>query len=260
MSQVWLISGSPGCGKTNWILNTFKNHSGNCGYIRLGGYSEINLEQAINSKIDFAFLKDQIPNLLDLSISNSISEKDKEKILIIIEFPQFFIPKSQGINGVDLRIINELEKYNLQPNRYLHFGRDPELSIKDTLDFRAIESISLDLKKHIWDPASLNTFWFELVNGAYGDVYRAKALMNLPDGRYILFNWIVSQQGSQYQTLNQVAPLNGRPERCSEIVIQGKNLNFESIKSTIHNCLLNDAVLDHHQTSLKNSQLQTARR
>ena len=87
MSQVWLISGSPGCGKTNWILNTFKNYSGNCGYLRLGGYSEINLEQAINSKIDFAFLKDQIPNLLDLSISNSISEKDKEKILIIIEFP-----------------------------------------------------------------------------------------------------------------------------------------------------------------------------
>ena len=33
MSQVWLISGSPGCGKTNWMLNTFKNHSGNCGLI-----------------------------------------------------------------------------------------------------------------------------------------------------------------------------------------------------------------------------------
>jgi len=260
MSQVWLISGSPGCGKTNWILKNFMNYSGNCGYLRLGGYSEINLEQAINSKIDFAFLKDQIPNLLDLSNLNSISKQDKEKILIIVEFPQFFLPKAQGINGADLRIINELEKYNLQPNRYLHFGRDPELSIKDALDFRAIESISLDLKKHIWDPASLNTFWFELVNGAYGDVYRAKALMNLPDGRYILFNWIVSQQGSQYQTLNQVAPLNGRPERSSEIVIQGENLNLESIKFTIHNCLLNDAVLNHHQISLRNSQLQTARR
>ena len=84
--------------------------------------------------------------------------------------------------------------------------------------------------------------------------------MNLPDGRYIWFNWIVSQQGSQYQTLSQVTHLNGRAERCSEIVIQGKNLNFESIKATIHNCLLNDAVLDHHQTSLRNSQLQTARR
>ena len=69
MSQVWLISGSPGCGKTNWILNTFKNYSGKM-WLYTRGYSEINLEQAINSKIDFAFLKDQIPNLLDLFISN----------------------------------------------------------------------------------------------------------------------------------------------------------------------------------------------
>ena len=97
------------------------------------------------------------------------------------------------------------------------------------------------------------------MNGAYGDVYRAKALMNLPDGRYILFKWIVTQKGSQYQTLNQVAPLNGRPERHSEIVIQGKNLNFQLIKSTINNCLLSDAVLEHHQATLRNSQLQTSR-
>ena len=32
MSQVCLISGSPGCGKTNWILNTF-----NAGTIVDGG-------------------------------------------------------------------------------------------------------------------------------------------------------------------------------------------------------------------------------
>ena len=89
MSQVWLISGSPGCGKTNWILNTFKNYSGNCGYLRLGGYSEINLEQAINSKIDFAFLKDQTPNLLDLSSSKSLSEVEKENILLLLNFRNF---------------------------------------------------------------------------------------------------------------------------------------------------------------------------
>ena len=47
MSQVCLISGSPGCGKTNWILDTFKNYSGNCGYLRLGGYSEIKLSGLI---------------------------------------------------------------------------------------------------------------------------------------------------------------------------------------------------------------------
>ena len=39
-----------------------------------------------------------------------------------------------------------------------------------------------------------------------------------------------------------------------------ENKPNESIKVTIHNCLLNDAVLDHHQTSLRNSHLHTARR
>jgi len=53
MSQVCLISGSPGCGKTNWILNTFKNYSGICGYLRLGGYSEINYLDKFKSCIDY---------------------------------------------------------------------------------------------------------------------------------------------------------------------------------------------------------------
>ena len=168
------------------------------------------------------------------------------------------MPKLSGLEGIDLRVLKELEDLKLKPNKYLHFGRDPELPINDTLDFKKIESCTLNLQKDIWDPASLNTFWFELVNGAYGDVYRAKALMNLPDGRYIFFNWIVSQPGSQYLTLNQISPLNGRPERHSEIVIQGKNLELDLIKSTIKNCLLNDDVLEHHQASLRESQLQTA--
>ena len=56
MSETWLISGPPGCGKTSWILDTFKNHQGSCGYIRLKGFSEIDLEQAISSKIDFNYL------------------------------------------------------------------------------------------------------------------------------------------------------------------------------------------------------------
>ena len=67
MSETWLISGSPGCGKTSWILDTFKNHQGVCGYIRLKGFSEVDIEQAAASKIDFNYLKDQIPELVDLN-------------------------------------------------------------------------------------------------------------------------------------------------------------------------------------------------
>ena len=73
MSETWLISGSPGCGKTNLTLDTFKKHQGACGYIRLKGFSEIDLEQAVSSKIDFNYLKDQIPELVNLNSSNLAS-------------------------------------------------------------------------------------------------------------------------------------------------------------------------------------------
>ena len=115
--------------------------------------------------------------------------------------------------------------------------------------------MSINLSETVWDPPSLNTFWFELVNGAYGDIYRAKALMNIIDGRFMLFNWIVSQQGSQFLQLNNFAPPKGRPQRISQLIIQGINLDFVGIQSTVNLCLVNDAVLQFHQDSLRNQQL-----
>ena len=175
--------------------------------------------------------------------------------MLFIELPQFHLPKESGLAGIDRRIISQLENLKLIPDRYLHFGRDNELPIVDTLNFEKIESLSINLNETVWDPPSLNTFWFELVNGAYGDVYRAKALMNIIDGRFMLFNWIVSRNGSQFLHLNDFAPPKGRPQRISQLIIQGINLDFVSIQSTVNLCLINDAVLQFHQASLGNQQL-----
>ena len=136
-------------------------------------------------------------------------------MLVFIELPQFHLPKQSGLAGIDRRIISQLENLKLLPDRYLHFGLDNELPIEDTLNFKKIESLSINLSETVWDPPSLNTFWFELVNGAYGDIYRAKALMNIIDGRFMLFNWIVSRNGSQFLQLNNFAPPKGRPQRIS---------------------------------------------
>ena len=255
MRQVWLISGPPGCGKTNWILSEIKKHGGSCGYIRLSGFSEKSLEQANSSEIDFVFLKDQIPQLIDLSKPSDHLFSDQDNSVIFIELSQFYIPNQSGLDGIDPRIISQLENLKLLLDKYLHFCSDTELPIKDTLDFTKIESLSLNLQENVWDPPSLNTFWFELVKGAYGDVYPAKALLNIPDGRSMYFNWIVSQPGSQFLQLNDIAPPKGRPQRISQLVIQGRNLEFTRIKSTINLCLINDSVLEMHQASLSNQQL-----
>ena len=187
MRQVWLISGPPGCGKTSWILDRLKKHNSSCGFLRLSGFSENSLEQANSNEIDYVFLKDQIPQLIDLSKSSDQLCTDQDGLLLFIELPQFYLPKESGLAGIDRRVINQLENSKLIPDRYLHFGRDNELPIADTLNFEKIESLSINLNETVWDPPSLNTFWFELVNGAYGDAYRAKTFINIIDVQFMLF-------------------------------------------------------------------------
>jgi len=49
----------------------------------------------------------------------------------------------------------------------------------------------------LWDPDSLSSFWFELVKWSLRDIFQRKAHVNLLTARF-LFNWIVSQEGSQF--------------------------------------------------------------
>ena len=254
MGRKWLISGSPGCGKTTWILNKIKSNQGACGDLRLIEQANNNKEKLPESLIDYTFLKDQAPHLQDLSDCSDTSMSQQKDFLILIELSQSQSPESLEPAELNPYVKSQLESLRLQPDRHLHFGRDSELPNNDTLVFKKLESWSLNLAKRVWDPQSLNTFWFELVNGAYGDVYRAKALMNLPDGQSIFFNWIVSQKGSQFLPLKTVSPPNGRPESPSALVIQGKGLDCINIQSTINLCLLNDAVLEMHQMPLRDRQ------
>ena len=252
MSTTWLISGPPGCGKTTWILNTLRDHPGPCGYLRLKGTSQEGLEQGCDAGIDRTWLQDQIPALQDLSTPQpNPAAADR---INLIELQQFKAPPEDVPEAIDPAIRSQLDTLQLRPDRCLHFGRDPELPGQDTLAFNRLEAWSLGLHNSVWDPNSLSSFWFELVNGAYGDVYRAKALMNLPDGRAFFCNWMVSQQGSQFLPLERVEPPHGRPKRSSELVVQGKALNGIGIQTTIDDCLISDDVLEMHQAPMRNQQ------
>jgi G3E family GTPase len=247
MSRILLISGPPGCGKTSWILNQLQAHKGPCGYLRLAGFPAEGCPQALDGGIDQAVLADHCPGLRDLADSAQALEHPGADLLALIELPQFQPPADADSCGIDARLRPQLEALQLLPQRHLHFGRDAELPPQDTLQFNALENWVLDLTRSVWDPPSLNSFWFELVNGAYGEVYRAKALMNLPDGRSFFFNWIVSQEGTQFLPLARVAPPEGRPQRLSRLVVQGKHLDTAGIEATIADALLSDAVLELEQ-------------
>ena len=254
MITTMLIAGPPGCGKTSWILNRLQSHPGPCGYLRLPGFPEEDLPQAHDGGIDLTYLQYLCPGLLDLSQSDLTVQSQQGPPLALIELPQFQPPHQVGLEGLDPRLIPYLDALHLIPDQYLHFGRDSELPVQDTLDFHNLETWSHNLTGSVWDPDSLNSFWFELVNGAYGDVYRAKALMNRPDGGAFFFNWMVSRSGSQFLPLQTMAPPDGRPERLSHLVLQGRGLNPAGIETTISDCLLSDAVLELQQSPLRPSQ------
>ena len=254
MQQTWLIAGPPGCGKTNWIRETLLKHQGVCAYLRLDGLSHESLEAAINAGIDRTWLIDQIPQLQDLSLKGFQNPPPSEDRLVLVEAQQFNPSSTNVAQGIDPRIQEQLERFNLSPDKTWLFGRDSDLPQQDTLDFTQLEAWNLNLHGCVWDPNSLSSFWFELVNGAYGDVYRAKALMNLPDGRSFFCNWMVSQESSQFLPLEAVERLTSRPSRISHLVVQGKALDHAGIQSTINDCLLADDVLEMQQAQLRQQQ------
>jgi len=240
MGQVCLISGPPGCGKTTWALQKLQQHQGPCAYLRLEGEKAAGLEQGDDSGIDLAWLKDQVPRLEEPATANATDRKQENDGLTLIEVQQFHPPSQEGIEGLGDDVRSKLEALRLQPDQLLQFSK--------------LEAWHTSLSGSVWDPNSLSSFWFELVNGAYGDVYRAKGLMNLPDGRAFFCNWMVSQASSQFLPLDATAPPQGRPSRTSELVVQGKALNPEGIQSTINDCLLADDVLAMQQQQLQQQQ------
>ena len=65
------------------------------------------------------------------------------------------------------QILKQLANLHLKPGRIVNFGVDSYLPNQDTLNFTTLEALYIDLQDSIWDPNSLSSFWFELVNRAY---------------------------------------------------------------------------------------------
>jgi G3E family GTPase len=120
-----------------------------------------------------------------------------------------------------------------------------------TLDLQSAQLWRAPLSGQVFDPPSLDTFWQELIQGAYGKVHRAKGIFELADGQAFHLDFMNSLPGNAYTELNLPRWVQGRPNRFSGIEVVGQGLDEGAITANLKDCYLSDSLLAAHQVTLK---------
>lgn len=97
------------------------------------------------------------------------------------------------------------------------------------------------------DPSSLDVFWYELTQGAYGEVNRAKGIFAHADGLTVYGFVPGIPQAGDFIELNLPRHLTGRPQHFSGIEVWGRNLEENAIAQTLEDCCLSEAMYQYQQ-------------
>jgi hypothetical protein len=141
---------------------------------------------------------------------------------------------------------NQDEGWQLWADKVIHGN-------PSTLDLQSAQLWRAALSGQVFDPPSLDTFWQELTQGAYGEVHRAKGIFELADGQAFHFDFVNSLPGSAYTELKLPLWMQGRPQRFSGIEVVGQGLDEGAIAATLKDCYLSDSLLAAHQAALKDA-------
>lgn len=186
-------------------------------------------------------------------------------------------------DGQEVEFFNQIPKAEAV---YIELGFYLQLEaitqILDNLTYRAIAVLPPDLKDteyHAWaneivrgapaqtstaktlwraasngqviDENSLEEFWYEITHGAYGIVTRAKGIFDVNDGRSIYCDFVAGLPQTDFLELNLPRYLEGRPQRFSGLEVVGKNLDEATLRQTLSDCCLSDALILQYQQQVK---------
>lgn len=98
---------------------------------------------------------------------------------------------------------------------------------------------------------SLEVFWQELTEGAYGEVIRVKGIFDVSSCQSIYGDFAVGAPYQDFRELNLPLWLEGRPTRFSGLEIIGENLAEETIAETLKDCCLPETAIIYYQQQIK---------
>lgn len=247
-SQITLVTGPPGVGKTTWIRQQLNQIRDSVVYFAAGSGS---------LPIDGVYLGVEFPHLKVLieGQEQELLEQIKTGIPVLVEVAFHLDPvQMQQIFGeFDCYWVGITPDPDLDPETYL--WADELIPGQATLSpLKTPQLWRAPLTGQVWDPASLEVFWDELLLGAYGEVYRAKGIFEMPEGQAIYGEFTAGSRRTHledFDVLNVPRHLKGRPQRFSGLEILGRNLDTGSLSQTVQDCCLSDAVLMDYQRQIQ---------
>ena len=246
-----IIMGSFGVGKTHWIKKDLANHNHNSSYLS---------PKTESFPFDGALLQSYYP---DLSIVNSqdLSEliNDSRDTNIYLEIPEYIdIFNNQSfldnLDAEKIAIVSQLEdseKWKKLVDKII--VNDKLNSNQQSFSLANLQIHRAGLTQEVLDFASLETFWQELVAGAYGDIIRVKGIFNIMDGQCIYRDYLKNGLNLDFQPLELPLSLQGRPTHFSGLEIIGANLDKQAIVDTISDFCLEDSAVYFYQQQVKKS-------
>lgn len=100
------------------------------------------------------------------------------------------------------------------------------------------------------DEDSIYEFWYEISQGAYGSVTRAKGIFDVADGRSLYGDFVVGIPPTPFMELDLPRHLDGRPKRFSGLEVVGE-FDETALKETLEDCCLPDAMISQYQEQVK---------
>lgn len=247
--SITLVAGPSGSGKTAWIHKRLSEQA-SAVYVALG--SGIPVDER------YLFLECPQLQVIDESPIDSMATrilacvtaglKVYVELGFHIDLDELSLPFEAGLCQRVAVIPSRIQDTALK-----HWADEVVLGVEPYAPFNATQVWRSPLTGQILDPASLDTFWYELTQGAYGAVHRAKGIFDLVDGRAFYFNYVAGLPNTQYVELKVPRCFEGRPERFSGIEVVGENFDQKSIASTLSDCGLEDAAIAYYQAQIKES-------
>jgi hypothetical protein len=247
-SKITVIAGISGSGKTTWIHQQLNEISPNCTedvlYLSPGvGSTPIDQKRLA---AEFPFLK----VFGDGQEAEFIRGLDSaEAAFLELGFYLELAAVEQILNNQNYR------KIAVVPSQFAE-------SEYHTWANEIITNASINtnaLQKQLWrvqttgqvvDENSIYEFWYEISQGAYGKVTRAKGIFDVADGRSLYGDFVAGIPITPFLELDLPRHLDGRPKRFSGLEVVGE-FDETALKQTLEDCCLADAMISQYQQQVK---------